>query len=174
MRLLRPLIGRIIKKYRTRGQATPLERAPSYPYGHLIEKYAGSPIAAALGRTIEGMWSSPHLTRRCKLLMFAVIARGLDCEVCAIEIGKAFQREGLSDATLARVLTHLDAPELDDVEPLLMRFARDTIWVDPAALQRRARSLRDHLSGVQLLEAIGVASLANGLCRMGATVMGHA
>jgi hypothetical protein len=31
--------------------------------------------------------------------------------------------------------------------------------------------LRDRLSGPQFLEAIGVASLANGLCRMGATVL---
>jgi hypothetical protein len=33
--------------------------------------------------------------------------------------------------------------------------------------------LRDRLSSPQFLEAIGVASLANGLCRMGATVMDH-
>jgi hypothetical protein len=45
--------------------------------------------------------------------MCAVIARGLDCGVCAIEIGKAAQRAGLSEAVLAQVLTHLDAPELD-------------------------------------------------------------
>ena len=40
------------------------------------------------------------------------------------------------------------------------------------SIQRRARALRDHLSGPQLLEAIGVASLANGLCRLGAMVAG--
>ena len=54
-----------------------------------------------------------------------------------------------------------------------MPFARETIWYEPAPLQRRARVLRDRLSGPQLLEAIGVASLANGLCRMGATVLDH-
>lgn len=54
-----------------------------------------------------------------------------------------------------------------------MPFARETIWFEPAPLQRRARMLRDRLPGPQLLEAIGVASLANGLCRMGATVMEH-
>jgi hypothetical protein len=56
---------------------------------------------------------------------------------------------------------------------LLVRFTRETIWFDPAVLQRRTRSLRDRLSVPQLIEFIGVASLANGLCRMGATVMGH-
>ena len=58
-------------------------------------------------------------------------------------------------------------------ERLLVRFARETIWFDPTALQRRARSLRDRLSVPQLIEVIGVTSLANGLCRMSAMVMGH-
>jgi alkylhydroperoxidase family enzyme len=171
-RLLRPVISRIIERHRSRGRSTPLEHAPSHPYARLIERYAGSPIASALGQTIEAMWASPHLTRRCKLLMLAVIARGLGCEVCALEIGKALEAEGLNESTLARILTHLDAPELHEIERLLVRFARETIWFDPAALQRRARSLRDRLSVPQLIEVIGVTSLANGLCRMGAMVMG--
>jgi hypothetical protein len=40
-------------------------------------------------------------------------------------------------------------------------------------MQRRTRALRDHLSSLQLVEAIGVAALANGLCRMGAMVLDH-
>jgi alkylhydroperoxidase family enzyme len=173
MRLLRPLINRILQRHRFRGRPTPLERTPSYPYARLIEKYAGSPIAPVLGGAIEEMWASSHLTRRCKLLMLAVIARGLGCEVCALEIGNVLKHEGLNERALARILTHLDAGELDDIERLLVRFARETIWFDPAALQRRARTLSERLSVPQLLEAIGVTSLANGLCRMGAMVMGH-
>jgi alkylhydroperoxidase family enzyme len=172
-RLLRPIIKRIIQKHRSRGQPTALERTPTYPFARLIEKYAGSPIATVLGQTIEGMWVSPHLTRRCKLLIFAVVARGLECKVCALEIKNALEAEGLDESTLALILTHLDAPELEEIERLLVRFTRETIWFDPAVLQRRTRSLRDRLSVPQLIEFIGVASLANGLCRMGATVMGH-
>ena len=48
----------------------------------------GSPIAQALSRALEEMWASPHLTRRCKLLMFAVVARGLACDVCARAVSK--------------------------------------------------------------------------------------
>jgi alkylhydroperoxidase family enzyme len=170
MRLFRPLIKRILERHTSRGRATPLDRVPSYPYARLVKAYAGSPIARVLGRTLEEMWASPHLTRRCKLLMLAVVARGLACEVCAPEVGEALQREGLKEAALTQVLTHLDAPELDPVERLLVPFARETIWYEPAPMQRRARALRDRLSGPQLLEAIGVAALANGLCRMGAMV----
>ena len=173
VRLLRPLLGLIVKRHRYRGQPTVLDPVPPYAYGRLVETYAGSPIGAILARTLAEMWASPHLTRRCKLLMLAVIARGLGCEVCAPEVSEALRREGLKESTLAQVLTHLDAPELDAIERLLVPFARETIWYEPAPLQRRARMLRDRLSGPQLLEAIGVASLANGLCRMGATVMDH-
>jgi AhpD family alkylhydroperoxidase len=118
-RLFRPLIRRLIRRSRQRGKATPLDRVPPYPYIRLVQAYAGSPIGPALGRTLEGMWASPHLPRRCKLLMLAVVARGLACEVCALEVGEALQREGLSAATVAQVLTHLDASELDPVERLL-------------------------------------------------------
>jgi hypothetical protein len=52
-------------------------------------------------------------------------------------------------------------------------FARETIWYEPAPLQRRARGVRDQLSPTQFLEAIGVLSLANGLCRLGAIVADH-
>ena len=114
-------------------------------------------------------FSPSHATLQ--LLIIAVIARGLGCEACAPEVSEALRREGLKGSTLAQVLNHLDAPELDAIERLLVPFARETIWCEPAPIQRRARMLRDGLSGPQLLEAIGVASLANGLCRMGATVL---
>lgn len=171
MRLFRPLIRRILRSRRRRGRATPLDRVPSHPYARLVHAYAGSPIAPALSRTLEEMWASQLLTRRCKLLMLAVVARGLSCEVCALEVGDALQGEGLTEAVLIQVLTHLDAPELDPIERLLVPFARETIWYEPALVQRRARALRGRLSGPQLLEGIGVAALANGLCRMGAMVL---
>ena len=173
VRLLRPLLGRIIRKHRYRGQVTALDPVPSYAYARLVKSYAGSPIGALLARTLTEMWASPHLTRRCKLLMFAVIARGLGCEACPQELSEAVQREGLKESALAQVLSHLDAPELDPIERLLVPFARETIWYEPASVQRHARALCGRLSGPQLLEAIGVAALANGLCRMGAMVMDH-
>ena len=103
--------------------------------------------------------------------LLAVIARGLGCDVCSLEVGETLTAEGLTPAAVGQVLTHLDAPELDAVERLLVAFARETIWYEPAPMQRRARALREHLSSAQVLEAIGVAAVANGLCRMGAMVL---
>ena len=172
-RFLRPFIARMLRKARTRGQATPLDGALSYPFAGLVESFAGSPIAPALAKALAEMWASPVLSRRCKLLMFAVIARGLSCGACGNEAARALMKEGFSEDALANVLTHLDAPELDPIERLLVPFARETIWYEPAPLQRRARALRDQLTPTQFLEAIGVVSLANGLCRLGAIVADH-
>ncbi len=172
MRLLRPLIERLVSSRRWRGAAAanaPL--APDLPYAPLIQAYADSPIAPALARTMNEMWVSPHLSRRCKLLMFGVISRGLPCEICELEVGRALQHEGLDAEAVSRVLSHLDGPELQPVERLLMAYARETLWYQPAILQRHTRMLRDQLSSEQLVEAIGVAALANGVCRMAAVVM---
>jgi alkylhydroperoxidase family enzyme len=54
MRLLRPLIGRMLEKHRFRGRATPPDGAPSAVYGSLIKACAGSPIGPALARTNRG------------------------------------------------------------------------------------------------------------------------
>ena len=168
MRLLRPLIGRMLNSRRRMGGPTTAERVADLPYARLVAAYAGSPIAQALARTLEGMWQSEALGRRCKLLMFAVIARGLSCDGCARDLAPALAAEGLDGAAREQILTHLAGPELDDVERLLVPFARETIWYEPARIQRRARALRDELSEPQFVEAIGVAALGNGLCRMGA------
>jgi AhpD family alkylhydroperoxidase len=164
-RLLRPLLDRVLSRHRSRGAPAALPEAdPALPYGGLVAAFAGSPIAGAL-------WASPLLTRRCKLLMFAVVSRGLPCEVCELEITRALQREGLAAQTVERILGTLDAPELDATERLLLPLARETLWYEPAALQRRVRALREALTPSQLIEAIGVASLANALCRMTAVVL---
>jgi AhpD family alkylhydroperoxidase len=174
MRLLLPLMSRMMAKRRYRGHDAPAEGAGAHPYASLVAACAGSPIAPALRRAIEEMWASPYLSQRCKLLMMAVVARGLGCAGCAAEIGAALRQEGLDDMAQAQVLTHLDGPELDSIERLLVRFARETIWYEPESLQRRARALQAELGAEQFLEAVGVAALANGLCRMGAMVAADA
>ena len=171
IRLMRPLINFLLRRSRFHGQRTAMVGVSIPPHQRLVRAYEGSPIAPALERALEQMWASPVLTRRCKLLIFAVVSRGLSCQTCSHEIFTALRREGLTDATIAQVLTHLDAPELDPIERLLVPFARETIWYEPATIQRRARALRERLSAPQVLEAIGVASLANGLCRLGAMVV---
>src|SRR4030095_4945564 len=105
VRLLRPLIARLLRRTRSQGQPTPLDSGLSYPYAGLVEAFAGSPIARALARALGEMWPSPVLPRRCKLLLFAVIARGLGCGACASEAARALLKDGFSEDALTKVLT---------------------------------------------------------------------
>lgn len=75
---------------------------------------------------------------------------------------------------LDRTLAHLGGPGADELETLVADFARDTIWYTPLEVQRRARTLRDALTVEQFVEVVGVASLANALCRLAAAVEGAA
>ena len=171
MRFLRPLFERIVRAHSRRGSAAPPpDERPDLPYARLVRAYAGSPIGPVLSRTLDEMLTSPHLTRRCKLLMFGVVSRGLPCEMCELEISAALQREGLEATAVGHALTHLDGPQLEPLERLLMSFARETLWYQPAVLQRHTRALATQLKPEQLIEAVGVASLANGVCRMAAVV----
>jgi AhpD family alkylhydroperoxidase len=172
LRMIRPLVDRFMGRRHARGQPGLAPATdPSIPYAGLVAAFAGSPIAGALQRTLSELWRSPILSRRCKLLMFAVVSRGLPCVVCELQLSRALADEGLSPQTQQRVLDQLDAPQLDDIERLLLPFVRETLWYEPATLQRRARALSDRLSRPQLIEAIGVAAMANALCRMTAVVL---
>ena len=94
-------------------------------------------------------------------------------QLCELELTGALRREGLSAATVEHLLGRLDAPELDDTERLLLPLARETLWYEPAVLQRRVRGLREALTPPQALglyggDALrpgqGLAPLAPGAC----------
>jgi hypothetical protein len=65
------------------------------------------------------------------------------------------------------ILAHLASPELDPVEALIVPYARETIWYEPASVQQRGRELQKNLTTPAFLEALGIASLANMVSRLG-------
>ena len=170
VRLLRPLIGRSLRAHHARGTATPAPTSTRLPYARLVAAYDGSPIATALARVLQDLWDSPVLTRRCKLLLLAVVAHGLPCMACELDLLDLLEAEGLPRAASVTVLAALDSPLLTATERALLPFARETLWYEPAPLQRRARELRGRVTDTELMEAIGIAALGNGLSRMAATV----
>jgi hypothetical protein len=46
------------------------------------------------------------------------------------------------------------------------RFARETIWYQPAPIQRQVRELNAQLGTPALLELVGITSLANAFARL--------
>ena len=74
---------------------------------------------------------------------------------------------GLTLEEVQQILTHLSSPVLDEIERRIVSFARETVWYQPAQIQRRCREFQDVLTRGQMLEFIGVASVANTVCRLG-------
>jgi AhpD family alkylhydroperoxidase len=170
IRLMRPLIAKILAAHTGHGVLMPRMDSVEGPHAVVIQAFAGSPIARALTQALAEAWGSPILTRRCKALLFGVVAQALDCRLSAAAIEPLFASEGLAPAEIAQTLSHLDAPMLTPVERMLLGFARETVWYQPGPIQRRARALRGQLSDEQFTEAVGVLALANALCRLAAAV----
>ena len=166
IRLLRPLLAVMIRRWRKRGEPASFSRPPEGPFAGLLLQFDGSPIGPVLASAIEDLWASPILSNRCKALMFAVIGRGIGCDRSSREVNQILEAEGLAGEETAQILAHLSGPSLDAETAALVAFARDTIWYQPSQIQRRARELRERLSEAKFVEAIGVASLANTLCRL--------
>lgn len=169
-RLARPLIARILAAHTSRGEPTPMPAAPKGPHAGLIQAFAGSPIAPRLTQVLDEAWASPLLTRRCKALLFAVVGQALGCPRTAAAMTPVLVADGLPTAEIGQLLSHLHSPALTPTERALLGFARETVWYQPAGIQRRARALREELGAPPLLEAIGVLALANALCRLSAAV----
>jgi alkylhydroperoxidase family enzyme len=138
------------------------------PYGNLVQSLEGSPAAAALEVALNGAFGSRVLPRRSLCLVFAVVARTLECDICETGAAALLEEEEFLPAELSQVLATLGSPKLSEMEALLVPWARDTVWMpeQPARIQERTRPLLDALGPDLLIEAVGAAALANGCVRL--------
>lgn len=145
----------------------PLPEPNGPPCAEVVAALAGSPAARVLRRVIDDAFGSPLVPRRTKLLVLAVVARATSCAHGEAEARGELAREGLSAAEVHGVLAHLGGPGLDDLERLLVPFARETVpYQKPTLLQERVRVVTDGLPPAVTLEVAGVVALANALCRL--------
>lgn len=172
-RIMRPLIAHKILRHSRRGQWMDKPADYNGPYAYVVAAYGRSPIAGVMAQVLTEMWGQTALPHRCKALIFAVIAKALGCELSATESRSLLLRTGLDENKLDEILTHLRSPELDTTETLLVPFARQTVWYQPVQIQRQASEIAAKLSTDQFVEAIGVMSLANALCRLSGAVVEH-
>lgn len=161
----RPFVARALGAF-LRGDVKPEPPTKPLHFARLIAVYDGSPIASGLARLINDAWTSPILGQRAKALIFGIVARGLGCSVARAEADAMLAEAGVARRTSEAALDHLRAPELEETENVLLAFARDTIWYQPAGIQRRARAVRDRLTRPEFVEAVGVCALANALGRL--------
>lgn len=136
------------------------------PYTNVILALDGIKQARLLRKIIDEAWQSPHLPTVMKLLIFAVIARGLGSRAAETESYRLLAAEGLSPDRVDAIVANLSGPELDENQSQILAYVRETIWYQAPVAQRRGRELRARLTNAQFLETVGIAALANMVCRL--------
>jgi alkylhydroperoxidase family enzyme len=169
-RPLRAIKLRRIRKTAPRIDLTAEERTG--PFSEVVVGLDGLPMARELRIVLDRMWSSNAITPRAVPLVFAVISRALGCAASEREATRLLVERGLTFEEVQEILTHLSSPVLDEIESEIVTLARETVWYQPAQIQVRCREFQALVTREQMLEFVGVASLANAVCRLG--VVSHA
>jgi AhpD family alkylhydroperoxidase len=167
VRLMSPILGRVLRwKMGPRKRAIDAPRDPDAPFDALIGAFSGLPCAVVLRGTIDAALGSPLLPLQLKLLAMAVIARALDCTRGEKEVTRMLARHGVDPSLAEAARMHLHSDALPERENLALRYARESVRYTPAAIQRYSRDLRRSFAEAELVELIGVVSLANAVCRI--------
>jgi alkylhydroperoxidase family enzyme len=167
--LVVPLWGRLTHAGARRAYTdVPLEAAAlrGGPFGSVVTSLAGLRAAPIMKAALNGAFELPLISRPAKALMFAVVARALDCEDCEGEAARLLAQEGVGAAEFDRAMDTLDSTRLRPEENAMLAWARETVSYETAVIQRKTRDLGAGLDRAVLLEAIGVAALANATVRL--------
>ena len=168
--VLRPVLRPMLRAPRAKRPQALDAAARQGPFAPFVNALDGLPVAARLRTVLDACLRDSSLGPRATALVFAVIARGLGCPVSELEARGLLRADGMSDEDIDAALAHLTAPTLSPLERAAAALARDSIWPQPAALQRQARAIRPLFSRRQFIDLIGCAALANACCRLSAAV----
>ncbi len=166
--LAAPLVRVLAAKNPAPSDATSFDRATlaAGAFGPVVATLAGLQGADMLKAALDGAFASPVLPRRTKALMFAVVGRTLECRYCEDGARKLLVAEGFDDAEVETTLATLDSKRLTPHESRLLSWVRNTVHYQTGAIQHQTRALATDLGGAVVLEAIGVAALANATVRL--------
>jgi alkylhydroperoxidase family enzyme len=165
------ILGRLNTLNGGAAQSQPLDHGG--PFGELTRRLEDLPHARVLRGMIDEAWQSPNLPVRSKALVFAVIARGLGCATAEREARRLLEQEGFGESALEETLANLASPALDARESHILPYVRETIWYQPAPVQRRGKALQAEIGNAPFVETVGVAALANMVCRVALALEAH-
>lgn len=167
MNLMGPLMRGMMTRPRTPVQP-PLEPAALArgPFGAVLAPLAGLPGATSFRAALDGAFASTVLSTATKALMFAVVARTLDCHRSEAEARKLLVAEGFSDVEIDTALSTLHSARLTPQDSKLLSWVRGTVYYQPGPLQKETRALVAETGNDATLEAIGIAALANAVVRL--------
>jgi alkylhydroperoxidase family enzyme len=163
-RILRPLFARKIRGLALT-KVDPLT-GESESFSGVVEALYGLPAATMLNEALKGAFSSIVLSRELKILMFAVVARSLECSYCQTESRNMSLAQGLSELEFNSCLASLTSPRLNNQEAKILAWTRETVHFQTGAIQKQIRVLAQEVDEEVLLEAIGIAALANTTVRL--------
>lgn len=169
-RVFGPLLRPFLRTRRAK-PAPPLSAAERQgPFAPFVNALDGLPIAARLRAAIDACLRGSSLGPRVTGLVFAIVARGIGCPLSEEEAVRMLRDDGMPAEEIEPALAHLAAPSLGRRERAAAALARDSIWPQPAALQRHARDVRPLFTRQEFVDLIGTASLANTICRLAVAV----
>jgi alkylhydroperoxidase family enzyme len=168
VRVLRPALGIVLRLKTRHGEPTPFSAAARQgPFARIVNGFDGLPLGWSLRTILDEAWDFDAIPRRTKALVAAVIARGLGDDLVLAEARALAHEHGVAAQDVDEALAHFTAAGLLEKEKMAIAFARETIWYEPAPMQRRTRTIMDHFAPAELLDLVGFASFANLIARLG-------
>jgi alkylhydroperoxidase family enzyme len=135
-------------------------------FGPVLAPLVGLPGAMIMKAALDGAFASAVLSRGTKALMFAIVARSLDCRPSEAEASRLLAADGFNDAEIEKSLASLESARVPAIEARLLPWVRDTVHFQTSQIQGRTRELAAAIGNAAALEAIGVAALANATVRL--------
>lgn len=136
--------------------------------GRWVRTLRGTPT----GRVVQDMteqWlaSEQSFSTRIKLLMLAVVARGLSATALEEHLQAHLQEEyDLSEERFETAINHLGGTAVEEEEKRLLRLARASIRYDFGPIKRIAWECTQDFDRAGTMEAIASISIANALARL--------
>jgi alkylhydroperoxidase family enzyme len=169
--VLRPVLRLLLNGWqRTRPPLAPPLRRDDVdgPFAPWTERLAGTNVGHHVHNVVT-QWTQDEsaLPLRTKLLVLAVVARGLHCgalETRAIDL--IVRRCELARRDVESAVRHLRGTVLDDRDAALLRLARESIRYEAGRIQTTVRERTQPLSRAETIDAVATLGLSNALARL--------
>jgi AhpD family alkylhydroperoxidase len=169
--VLRPVLRLLLDGWqRTRPPLVPPLRhddvdGPFAPWtGRLVGTNVGHHV-----HSVVAQWTQDEsaLPLRTKLLILAVVARGLHCGVLETRAADLLVgRCGLARRDVESAVSHLRGTAVDDRDAALLRLARESIRYEAGRIQTTVRERTQSLSRAETIDAVATLGLSNALARL--------
>lgn len=161
---MKPMMSRKLRRWGWTGNGT--VPAENKSFSRLVNTLEGLPAAAAVNDLVASAFASNVLSKDLKILMIAVVAKSLECSFCEQESREMAINLGFSNREFDDATSTLVSSKLTTEEEKLLSWTRMTVNYQNGPIQDAVRELTGEFDDRVVLEAIGVAALANAMVRL--------